>query len=151
MSDIFLDTFMSVVAAACVIVLVAVFCYYLFRSAKLSIQWLITLVSTSKHSPTRVQSVDFTAIRSQQQLIEPGRPPRLAEYTLFLFLSGRDRINMIGDLEEEYRYLEVKFGRRAARIWYFKQVITSIGPQLRRAVFRWVSIAWIEEWVRRHL
>jgi len=125
MSDIFLDTFMSVVAAACVIVLVAVFCYYLFRSAKLSIQWLITLVSTSKHPPTRVQSVDFTAIRSQQQLI--------------------------GDLEEEYRYLEVKFGRRAARIWYFKQVITSIGPQLRRAVFRWVSIAWIEEWVRRHL
>lgn len=78
-------------------------------------------------------------------------PPRLGEYALFFFLSKKDRINIPGDLEEEYREIEATFGTRAARIWYYKQVITSVGPLFRKGCLRWISIAWVEERVRRHL
>jgi hypothetical protein len=82
---------------------------------------------------------------------EPNQPPRLGEYALFLFLSKQDRINIPGDLEEEYRHIESKFGARPATIWYYKQVATSIAPLLRKCFIKWVTIAWVEEWVRRHL
>ena len=82
---------------------------------------------------------------------KPSGPPRLGEYALLFFLSKKDRINIPGDLEEEYREIDRKFGTRAARIWYYKQVITSVGPLFRKWCLRWISIAWVEEWVRRHL
>jgi hypothetical protein len=53
-----------------------------------------------------------------------------------LFLSKKDRAHLIGDLAEKYSQLRGKFSRRATDIWYYKQVITSIGPLLGKAV-RW--------------
>ncbi len=76
--------------------------------------------------------------------------PKFAEYLLYLFLSKRDREHLIGDLSEEYMEVRAKFGRRAANVWYYKQVVTSIWPLSRKAV-RWGLVAWVGEWVRRHM
>lgn len=87
----------------------------------------------------------------KQQPVESTAPPQLAEYLLYFFLSKRDRVNLIGDLEEEYTIVQTKFGRRSATLWYYKQALTSIGPQARKWVVKWGAVAWVEEWVRRHL
>ena len=54
--------------------------------------------------------------------------PRTAEYLLYFWLPKKDREAIPGDLEEEYNLIAQKFGCRKADVWYWKQVIFSIGP-----------------------
>lgn len=56
-----------------------------------------------------------------------GAPPRWAEYLLYFCLDRDQRVALVGDLFEEF-YVEVlpKFGKRAARFWYAKQVLSSV-------------------------
>lgn len=98
-----------------------------------------------------LESTSRSRQRKHQQLVESTEPPLLAEYLLYFFLSKRDRVNLIGDLEEEYGIVQTKFGRRSATLWYYKQVVTSIGPQTSKWLIKWGAIGWVEEWVRRHL
>jgi putative ABC transport system permease protein len=60
-------------------------------------------------------------------------PPRLHEWLASLSLDPHDRQAVLGDLAEEFSARSQR-DRRAARRWYRRQVLTSIGPNLRR---RW--------------
>jgi transcriptional regulator with XRE-family HTH domain len=73
----------------------------------------------------------------------PGkvRPPRLSEFLLYLFLTKSERVNLLGDTDEEYREVFEKFGRRAANAWFRKQVFDSLRPLIRRSISKvWILI-----------
>ena len=86
---------------------------------------------------------------------EPSQPsqssaPRLGERILLLILSKEERLNIIGDLTEEYAEIATKHGERFARIWYYKQVATSAWPMIRKAI-RWGVLASLGAWIRRFI
>lgn len=67
--------------------------------------------------------------------------PIWAEYLLYLLLPKADRDAVAGDLIEEFRVTIVpKFGARAARFWFVKQVFASIWPLLKQRVLRALGI-----------
>lgn len=74
--------------------------------------------------------------------------PRLGERILLLILTKEERINIPGDLEEEYRGIAAKHGARFAKVWYYRQVAGSAWPMIRKAV-RWGLLASVGEWIRR--
>lgn len=78
------------------------------------------------------------------------RPPQLGEFALYMILSKEDREYLIGDLEEEFVKVQAKFGTKKARVWYYKQVLTSAWPMIRKAL-RFGLLAWIGEWFRRRI
>ena len=76
--------------------------------------------------------------------------PKLGEFLLYLFLSKEQRESLPGDLEEEFITVIVpKFGLRQAKLWYWSQVLRSIGPLLTRQVVKLVSLSWVVNYVRR--
>lgn len=75
-------------------------------------------------------------------------PPRLGERLLLLILTKEDRINIPGDLAEEFEQIAVMHGNRFAQVWYYKQVAASAWPMIRKGI-RWGLFAWVAEWVRR--
>jgi len=80
-----------------------------------------------------------------------SEPPKLGEYLMYLLLSRQDRVNILGDLMEDYGTIESKFGRPAAVFWYYKQVVASIPPCVWKRLFKWGTIAAIGDWFRRHI
>lgn len=74
--------------------------------------------------------------------------PKFGESLLYLFLSKRDQEYLIGDLAEEYLEIQSKLGRKAANIWYYRQVSSSIWPLSKKAI-RWRLLARFGDWVRR--
>jgi len=61
---------------------------------------------------------------------EPTKPPSAAKFMLLL-VPRRDREHLVGDLEEEYRTIVLpEYGARAAKFWYWCQVLSSIAPLL---------------------
>ena len=54
------------------------------------------------------------------------RSPRLARLILTLVLPERYRDNQIGDLEEEFRTRGREDGWNDARLWYWRQALTSL-------------------------
>lgn len=80
-----------------------------------------------------------------------SEPPKFGEYLIYLFLSRQDRVNILGDLMEDYGTIESKFGRPAAVFWYYKQVVASIPPCVWKRLFKWGTITAIGDWFRRHI
>jgi hypothetical protein len=56
------------------------------------------------------------------------RPPLNAEYLFYLFMTPQNCYAFVGDLEERYRLICRKFGRRRADFWYWTQTAMSLGP-----------------------
>lgn len=79
-----------------------------------------------------------------------SNPPQLGERILLLILKKEERVNIPGDLAEEYKEITAKHGTRFATIWYYKQVVASAWPLIRKA-FRWSLLAWVEELIRRRV
>jgi hypothetical protein len=78
-------------------------------------------------------------------------PPQLGERALLLILSTKEeRINMVGDLEEEYRRIAAKHGARYANLWYYKQVVGSAWPVSRKAL-GWGLLTSVGAWIRRYI
>lgn len=77
-------------------------------------------------------------------------PPQLGEFALYMILTKEDREYLIGDLAEEFIEVQAKFGRTKASIWYYKQVLTSAWPLMRKAI-RLGILAWVGEWIRRRV
>lgn len=75
-------------------------------------------------------------------------PPQLGERMLLLILKKDERVNIPGDLAEEYGEIAVKHGARFAKVWYYKQVAASAWPMIRKGV-RWGVLASVGEWIRR--
>ena len=71
------------------------------------------------------------------------RPPVLGEYLLYFLLTKAERVYLIGDLTEEYEQVLIKFGKRAAVWWYYKQVFDSLWPLLSRTLRKFVLSALI--------
>jgi hypothetical protein len=58
------------------------------------------------------------------------RPPTSAKF-LLLLIPRRNREHLIGDLEEEYAAVVLpEYGFRKARLWYWFQVLATLGPIL---------------------
>jgi putative ABC transport system permease protein len=63
--------------------------------------------------------------------------PRLPELLLNLCLAPEDRFALTGDLNEEYLlFVRPARGRIRANLWYWRQVVTSLGPSLGRRMRR---------------
>jgi hypothetical protein len=56
------------------------------------------------------------------------RPPFNAEFLFYLFLTPQNCDALVGDLEERYKLMHKRFGRRRANFWYWTQTVTSVGP-----------------------
>lgn len=82
---------------------------------------------------------------------DPSKPPKFGEYLLYFFLSKPNRINLLGDLEEEFGEVYKKFGRWPAKLFYYKNVACSFAPLIWRRLAKWGTIAWIGDWLRRHI
>jgi hypothetical protein len=54
-------------------------------------------------------------------------PPVNAEFLFYLFMTPQNCDALVGDLEERYKLIYKKFGRRA-NFWYWTQAIYSVGP-----------------------
>jgi transcriptional regulator with XRE-family HTH domain len=74
--------------------------------------------------------------RSSSGEDQRSRLPKFGEYLLYLFLSKSERVTVIGDLEEEFEAVELKFGKVAAKIYFYKQVLTSLAPFISKSMFR---------------
>jgi putative ABC transport system permease protein len=62
------------------------------------------------------------------------RPPRLAEYIAFLTVPARERAYVLGDLQEGFETIARQRTPRAARGWYWAQVIRSLPCNLVRGI-----------------
>lgn len=63
-----------------------------------------------------------------------SRLPQFGERMFLLFLPKRESECMLGDLSEEYSAISANFGARRARIWFYKQLVTSTYPLLWRSL-----------------
>ena len=86
--------------------------------------------------------------------VTESRPvhPASAEYLLYLFLSQKDREGLLGDLAEEFDLVVQRFGARKARLWYWVQVLRSLGPLLTTAagtVAKWGVLGYLANLIRR--
>jgi len=77
------------------------------------------------------------------------RPPFNAEYLLFLLLPTEERKVVIGDLVEEYSQILERFTKQRADLWFYKQVIGSLVPLLRRALLKIGALLWLGRILRR--
>jgi hypothetical protein len=55
-------------------------------------------------------------------------PPQNASFLFYLFTTPKNCDALVGDLEERYKLIHKRFGRRRANFWYWTQVLTSVGP-----------------------
>jgi hypothetical protein len=62
--------------------------------------------------------------------------PRTGELLLYVFLTRAERVNVIGDLIEDYHEAIHKFGRRTATKCFYLQVFRSLWPFLRKFLLR---------------
>jgi hypothetical protein len=117
-------------------------------------EWSTTRsVSSDSSEPIKViQRVE----RERAERVEQGKkqklPPKFGEYLLYLFLRKHERDPLLGDLEEEYREVYAKFGRRKAQFWYYAQVVRSLAPLSKRAIqslVKWGIVAWVGDVIRR--
>jgi hypothetical protein len=72
--------------------------------------------------------------------------PQSAEFLLDLFLSAKDRDEVLGDLQEQYAKRVTKYGHVKAKIWLYKQVGASMLPLLWKLITLGLG-----KWIRRHI
>lgn len=102
-----------------------------------------------------IQDIQIGArIKRESQRIESQsavsvEPPKSAEYLAYLFLPKTDRETLLGDLTEEYPSVVEKFGRRGAQFYFYKQVVWSIWPLVRKSIIKWGLFGWLVDLIRR--
>jgi len=69
--------------------------------------------------------------------------------TVVAFLSPRNCESFIGDLEERYQKVLSKKGRTSAAIWFWRQILTSLGAFIWVALNRLFALAVVVELYRR--
>lgn len=77
------------------------------------------------------------------------RPPFNAEYLLYLLLRREERDVVIGDLLEAYVRVLARFNKRQADIWFYKQVLGSLWPLMKKAALRIGGLVWLGRILRR--
>jgi putative ABC transport system permease protein len=61
-------------------------------------------------------------------------PPKIAEWIVRLLARSGNRHSLLGDLEEEYRYVYAEDGRFRAGLWYLGQVIIPVFNFIRSRI-----------------
>lgn len=101
------------------------------------------------HLETAIKDCDvvFIALDASNHLnFTP--PPRTAKF-LLLMVPKRDREYLIGDLEEEFQTILLpEYGLRAARLWYWWQVLSSITPLYWGQLKRFAALEFIAKILR---
>lgn len=77
-------------------------------------------------------------------------PPQLGERILLLILTKEERVNIPGDLAEEFAEIAAKHGARYAKLWYYKQVAASVWPMIRKAA-GWGLLTTVGAWIKGRL
>ena len=54
--------------------------------------------------------------------------PLNAEFLFYLFVDPQNCDALVGDLDERYKLIHKKFGRRRADFWYWTMAVRSLGP-----------------------
>src|SRR5688572_26746641 len=57
-----------------------------------------------------------------------AKPPINAEFMFHLFMTPQNCEAFVGDLEERYKLVRKKFGRRRRNLWYWTQTVASLAP-----------------------
>ena len=58
---------------------------------------------------------------------EKRNPPLNAVFLFYLFMTRQNCDAIVGDLEQRYRIIHEKFGRRRANFWFWTQTVMSVG------------------------
>ncbi len=78
-----------------------------------------------------IQNLSLEEVHNHRKREQNTAPPLAGCYLLDLLLPRRHRESLIGDIEQDYRTsILPRYGRTAASIWFWKQVITEIVPGL---------------------
>jgi hypothetical protein len=98
--------------------------------------------STSRHFSVNIQasvlgngSISTRLILKETERLPPAVKrrealPRFGELLLYCFLARTERINLIGDLFEDYREAIAKFGRKSAVCCFYAEVARSLLSRL---------------------
>lgn len=111
--------------------------------------WNEALDLYTQHTKIPVQ-INCPSVSDTKQNNLIAIPPQFGERLLLLFLSKEERINIPGDLAEELEEIVAKHGGRFGKVWYYKQVIASAWPMIRKTL-RWGLFASLGEWIRRSM
>lgn len=110
---------------------------------------------SKRASPTQIVkysiSLDDNIITATWFENDEHRPPWFAEYLIYFFMTKEDRKNIIGDLREEYAEVLLRFGDKGARVWFYKQALTSLFPLASRFVVKWGLFGWLRNSIRRFI
>jgi hypothetical protein len=107
------------------------------RGALLGVASLNKLVNHSKHPRLRHVAGPPVSFRIVIQVSDSSRhskaktavvPPLNAEFLFYLFMTPQNCDALVGDLEERYKLICKKFGRRRASFWFWTQTVMSLGP-----------------------
>lgn len=106
-----------------------------------------------EHQNTNKSEPDLSTPRHKEATKQPSKSrstiPGFGEFLLYLFLKKTEREALVGDLQEEYSEVLSKFGRKKAKLFFYKQVGGSLWPLLRRTLIKWGLFGWAAELIRR--
>lgn len=112
-----------------------------YPSLDAEVEGVLEANMSTSHRSFRYTTKSVAAPTSQPQL------PMWVEQLILLIIPKKTIEYLLGDLAEEYVEIEAKHGVRFAKFWYWKQVIASVWPFLRK-VLGWGLVVTIWEWVQ---
>jgi putative ABC transport system permease protein len=68
--------------------------------------------------------------------MKPNTPPRLAVRLMKRLFPDEERYTTLGDLEEVFHYIYSTEGAGSARVWYWRQLLSALGPYLSDAIIK---------------
>lgn len=120
------------------------------RVAALSIEEVRAYLHQMNIAPTQTLPDRLHKLLAHKESNKSYMPPQFGERLLMLILTKDERVNIPGDLTEEYLTIAKKHGERYAKLWYYKQVAASAWPMIRKAVGGRL-LASFEKWIRQRI
>lgn len=75
-------------------------------------------------------------------------PPKNAELFLSSLLRGDEREAAVGDLVERYQKVYHRLGKRRANLWFWGEVLWSLGPLVKRLIVSGGLIV-LAQWLKK--
>ncbi len=74
------------------------------------------------------------------------KPPKFAEFFISAMTRPGNRMNILGDLEEDYRYIRDRKGSLKAKLWYWSQIFRPLPDFIKNSIF-W-NIAMLKNYLK---
>jgi hypothetical protein len=98
-------------------------------------------------------ALGFLILRFMSRTPRPDSPPLNLAILLYLVLDRLTYEAFVGDLEERYRLILRRHGKRQATVWYLSEVVRSSQPVILSAAKSTLrsALGWeiLMEWLRR--